>query len=335
MVQMTSAARTEELDGIDIFGFMNSVKQRTIGGLGTQEPESKTAFLHPGIDRPKSSHPLGMQWSGVVSSETWVGRVEHGRIRMGCHLLTLPQVSTVGRTDRVHKRGEWPGKVELVAGWAKAVARPWNDDIDAVALRLERGGARFLRAAADLSLGWSAEVLSPATLPRAAGLWKDAGFAESNHLLLLEHDLSDIGSPTHEVEHGNLVPLDEILAIDQASFDPRWRLGRLGLTESFEATWRAVVLRIRNAGGQEIGFAICGISLGTAYLQRLAVAPDSRLQGLGRSLVSAAIRWARRRGARSMLLNTQTDNSAADLYRRMGFNDVPGGLLLFRYRGQV
>jgi hypothetical protein len=33
-----------------------------------------------------------------------------------------------------------------------------------------------------------------------------------------------------------------------------------------------------------------------------------------------------------MLVNTQTDNvAAASIYRGLGFNDVPGGLLLFKY----
>jgi hypothetical protein len=33
-----------------------------------------------------------------------------------------------------------------------------------------------------------------------------------------------------------------------------------------------------------------------------------------------------------MLVNTQTDNlAAASIYRALGFNDVPGGLLLFKY----
>ena len=54
--------------------------------------------------------------------------------------------------------------------------------------------------------------------------------------------------------------------------------------------------------------------------------------GLGSDLVRASLRWARGHGARSMLVNTQMDNvAAASIYRRLGFNDVPGGLLLFKY----
>lgn len=251
----------------------------------------------------------------------------------------------IGRAERLRKRGEWPGRIELSSGWAKAIVRPWNDDVDAASLRLERGGARFLRSCAELSAGWAAEVMSPATLPGGARIWKESGFVEVDRLLLLEHNLSASGSPRqaeghqvprligHEIEHGGLEPLDEILAIDQASFEARWRLGRLGLTESVAATGKATVLRTRNEEGAVGGFAICGVSLGTGYLQRLAVAPASRSRGMGGSLVSAAVRWTRRHGGQVLLVNTQSDNDqAAYLYRRLGFSDVPGGLLLLRYQ---
>lgn len=259
--------------------------------------------------------------------------VEDVRIRTARHLLTLPHVSVIGRTERLRIRGDWPGRVELTAGWAKAVARPWNDDVDAVSLRLERGGVRFLSRCATLCRGWSREVLSPATLPSGARLWKEAGFAEIDRLLLLEHNLSACPAPGHEIEYGGLEPSEELLAIDQAAFDPRWRLGRLGLAESVVATSKSTVVRIRNPDGVVGGFAICGTSLGTAYLQRLAVSPASRSRGLGGSLVSACVNWCRRHHARVLLVNTQADNvSAASLYRRYGFRDVPGGLLLLRYQ---
>ncbi|MDZ7734336.1 MAG: GNAT family N-acetyltransferase [Acidimicrobiia bacterium] len=47
------------------------------------------------------------------------------------------------------------------------------------------------------------------------------------------------------------------------------------------------------------------------YLQRLAVHPDERRRGLGRSLVLDSLTWLRRRGATVVLVNTQEDNHAA------------------------
>jgi len=233
--------------------------------------------------------------------------------------------------ERLRKRGTWPDRVEITAGWARAVVRPWNDDIDAASVRLERGGARFLGSCARLVVDWTPEVLSPATLPSASGLWKQAGFVETDRLVLMEHDLNSVQRPTAAIDSGGIEPIEELNTIDSQAFPTRWRLGRLGLTESATATTRSVVLRVRQ-GDYCIGFAIAGVALGAGYLQRLAISPAQRGKGLGADLVRASLRWARGHGAHSMLVNTQVDNlTAASLYRRLGFNDVPGGLLLFKY----
>ena len=233
--------------------------------------------------------------------------------------------------ERLRVRGAWPGRVEVTAGWAKATVRPWNDDIDAASVRLERGGARFLASCARMAAEWSPEVLSPATLPSAMTLWREAGFVETDRLLLMEHGLTSVDRPTAVIDSGGVEPIEELHAIDSEAFAPRWRLGRLGLDESVAATSRSVVFRIA-VNDRCAGFAIAGVALGAGYLQRLAVSPAARGQGLGSDLVRASLRWARGHGARSMLVNTQTDNlAAASIYRRLGFNDVPGGLLLFKY----
>ena len=242
-------------------------------------------------------------------------------------------MSLTGRADRIRRRGEWPGVVELTSGWARAVARPWNEDVAAVSLRLERGGARFLRACAELAGEWFPEVLSPATLPGSARVWSEAGFVPSDRLLLMEHGLGALSTPNREIESGGVEPLDELHAIDSVSFEPRWRLGRFGLTKSFTATSRSVVMRVRSGDGQCLGFAISGVALGAGYLQRLAVAPQQRGIGIGRDLVDSSLLWARRHGAMTMLVNTQIDNQgAAALYHDRGFRDVAGGLILFRYQ---
>ena len=233
--------------------------------------------------------------------------------------------------ERPRVRGVWPARVEMTAGWAKATVRPWNEDIDAASIRLERGGARFLASCARLAAEWSPEVLSPATLPSAMSIWQEAGFVETDRLLLMEHDLTSVERPTVAIDPGGTEPIEELTMLDSEAFPPRWRLGRLGLAESVAATNRSVVFRVAD-GETCVGFAIAGVALGAGYLQRLAVAPRSRGQGLGSDLVRASLRWARGHGARSMLVNTQTDNlAAASIYRRLGFNDVPGGLLLFKY----
>ena len=62
-----------------------------------------------------------------------------------------------------------------------------------------------------------------------------------------------------------------------------------------------------------------------AYLEELYVAPALRGQGLGRTLLEAAMVHARERGARHIDLNTSEDDVAARaLYDRMGFTNREG-----------
>lgn len=58
-----------------------------------------------------------------------------------------------------------------------------------------------------------------------------------------------------------------------------------------------------------------------AGIQSLAVAGDARRSGLGTELVSAALRWARLRGAKTAWLQVSSENVAAlSLYERLGFS---------------
>jgi ribosomal protein S18 acetylase RimI-like enzyme len=57
-----------------------------------------------------------------------------------------------------------------------------------------------------------------------------------------------------------------------------------------------------------------------AGLQQVVVEQSVRRQGLGRELVSSALRWARLRGAKQAWLQVLSDNSKAiALYESMGF----------------
>lgn len=296
-----------------------------------QSTDRETGFASPLFDRAQASGSFRVKGTGLMLAKAGMCYVEHRCIRRGRHLRTLPQVSPRGRMERLRLRGAWPDRVEITAGWAKAVARPWNEDVEAASLRLERGGARFLGSCAQMVSQWTPEVLSPATLPSASAVWHEAGFIETDRLLLMERDLNGVDRPATVIDAGGVEPIEELHRVDSEAFSPRWRLGRLGLAESVSATNRSMVFRVEDEG-QCVGFAIVGVALGAGYLQRLAVSPFARGRGLGSDLVRVSMRWARSQGARSMLVNTQLENvAAASVYRRLGFTDVPGGLLLFRY----
>ena len=68
-----------------------------------------------------------------------------------------------------------------------------------------------------------------------------------------------------------------------------------------------------------------------SYLQRVAVHPDWQGQGMGRSLIRAAARGAKRAGSKALLLNTQSENSGATtLYESEGFVLLPESLAVLR-----
>ena len=71
------------------------------------------------------------------------------------------------------------------------------------------------------------------------------------------------------------------------------------------------------------GFILARAAGGEAEILTLAVAPQARRQGLGRSLVGMAAQHAGELGADSLFLEVAADNSAAQaLYRGVGFAAV-------------
>ncbi|MDH3250395.1 MAG: GNAT family N-acetyltransferase [Acidimicrobiia bacterium] len=233
----------------------------------------------------------------------------------------------------ISARGEWPGRVTLRAGWSQSIARPLNDDVADASLRLERGSASFLRQSAE----WLFDQGVPAVLsiplhPGTRRVWDDAGFEPYRELLLMERDLSfAVEPPAHRItEGGSKAHWKNALEVDNAAFEPGWRIGRLGLEDARAATPTAGFL-VHEIDDRVSGFSIVGIAQSTAYLQRIAVDPEYGRQGIGRSLIRATIQWARQRSARSILLNTQLDNhGAARLYARERFEALPQHLVLLR-----
>jgi ribosomal protein S18 acetylase RimI-like enzyme len=74
---------------------------------------------------------------------------------------------------------------------------------------------------------------------------------------------------------------------------------------------------------------VFGWSAERGYLQRLAVHPEHRGRGLAETLISDGLRWLRRRGALTTLVNTQEANERAlRLYQRVGFVLEPYGLVV-------
>lgn len=233
----------------------------------------------------------------------------------------------------ITSRGKWPNPLTLRQGWAKAVVRPWNDDVDAAQLRLVRGSRDFVTACSNHLAVSHASIVSPPLPEPSLKLWKEAGFEPWLYLDLYSRDLNNrIDKASHATKDGTTADWTTAIAIDRLAFKETWRLGSAGLTESRQATSRSTFL-VTYSGNTAVAFSIVGLSGSVSYLQRVAVHPDAQGIGLGRSMVRASMTWARRHGAASMLLNTQPDNDTAiKLYESEGFVRLPSGLHVLKYR---
>lgn len=140
-----------------------------------------------------------------------------------------------------------------------------------------------------------------------------------------------IEAPQHLVVRDDDRDIDELLAIDQAAFPEFWRFDRRALHESTHATTSSSVFVIRDGESGITGYAVTGYGHAISYLQRVAVDPAWQGHGMGRSLVRAAARSARRSGSKAMLLNTQFDNEPAiTLYETEGFVQLPESLAVLK-----
>lgn len=234
---------------------------------------------------------------------------------------------------KVTIRGDWPGVVTLRSGFAKGVARPWNESVEDAHLRVDRGSTGFVRSAHQslVDLGAPAVTSPPLPVPRIP-MWRDAGFKPWLELHMYGRDIMrKPRAPDRPVVEGSESEWQQAVAIDARAFDQTWRLGPLGLDEARHATATSMFSVVHDDEGRVAGFVIVGIGSRIGYLQRVAVDPDMRGLGHGRALVRAAIRWTHERGGTSLLLNTQPDNqSAAALYVAEGFHRIANRLSVLR-----
>jgi ribosomal protein S18 acetylase RimI-like enzyme len=178
--------------------------------------------------------------------------------------------------------------------------------------------------------GYTAIITSPVS-PTAATPFLEEGFASREELALLVHTLEGVAPKTRlgpGLSRAGRADRGAVLDLDRRAFPVAWQLGESGLQEALRAT-PAVRFRVaRDAGDTPpVGYAVSGRAGRHGYLQRLAVDPAARRQGIGRRLVADALRWVRRGGARRCLVNTQADNQdALALYDACGFQRLQSGL---------
>ncbi len=222
--------------------------------------------------------------------------------------------------------------------------RPWPD-LEATAQLAVLAGphgtipASTLRGWLDLLRddGWRVvRTGALARLPRQ--VFEQQGFEVCQELALLRLDL--VATPArpprgtvrvvraHGARRHRRAALEQAAAVDAAAFGPGWRMEVDGIVDAAAAT-PAHRIGTVDEHGTVVAYAIAGRAGREGFLQRLAVRPDRQGQGLGRTLVLDALRWLRRRGAVSVLVNTHVDNAVAlALYADLGFRRLPDGLVV-------
>ncbi len=204
-------------------------------------------------------------------------------------------------------------------------AGPWRGDQAQAYLAPLAGGplpgpAAVRRSLDHLAAGGYTSVVTAALPPFEQIPFLACGFEIHEELALLSHDLGDVGEgPPGGLRRGTRRDVPRVLEVDNDAFPPFWQLDRAGLREARTAT-PASRFRV-NRGSQVWAYAVSGRSGDQGFLQRLAVDPLVQGQGLGRCLTEDALWSMRRRGVRSVLVNTPRGNQAAlALYLRVGFS---------------
>ena len=174
-------------------------------------------------------------------------------------------------------------------------------------------------------------IVTNALDPTEAAPLTESGFEVGERLDLLGRPLTRlprVAVPTQRVRNRSAVLDLDAQAFSDATAFPGTALDADALTDALRATTRA---RFRTIGDADapLGYAITGAAGYRGYVQRLAVHPDARRRGIATALLIDGLRWARRRGARTAVVNTHTDNHAARaLYESTGFVAFPVGLVV-------
>jgi ribosomal protein S18 acetylase RimI-like enzyme len=189
------------------------------------------------------------------------------------------------------------------------------------------------RALGELARRGYRAVLTPALTQPEQAPFAAAGFTVHERLHLLRHPLDSVPEPRADgarLRRGRTRDVPHVLEVDGLAFDRFWRFDAPGLADARTATPSAR-FRVATLDGRVVGYHVTGRAGALGYLQRLAVHPARHGRGIGTALVGDALDWCRRRGATSVLVNTQeTNRRALRLYEQLGFRPEPTGLAVLR-----
>lgn len=119
---------------------------------------------------------------------------------------------------------------------------------------------------------------------------------------------------------------------DEAAVTDLWRICGLVVSHNDPATDFRVARAKENSDvlvgvapeGKIIGSAMVGHDGHRGWLYYVAVSPDHRARGIGRSIVEAGETWLSERGvSKAQLLVRETNTEVVAFYERIGFETIP------------
>lgn len=162
---------------------------------------------------------------------------------------------------------------------------------------------------------------------------EEVGASLTDVRFTLRHTLMDLGSTTDDTRAATVDDLPRLVEIARTSHrDGRFHADRRLDAERSDELYETWIRRSVAEGFADAAFVLDGetsadgyvtcakVSDETTELSLIAVAPDQRGRGAGRSLVAAALRWSTSVGASEMTVVTQGRNvGAIRLYESCGF----------------
>jgi ribosomal-protein-alanine N-acetyltransferase len=113
--------------------------------------------------------------------------------------------------------------------------------------------------------------------------------------------------------------IDQVVAIDQASFSLPWpeRSFRFEVTDNpASRAW------VAEADGRIAGMIVAWLLVDEAHIATIATHPDFRRQGIASKLLIHALQTMQSEGARTSVLEVRASNLAAqEMYRKFGFEE--------------
>ncbi|MBI4588444.1 MAG: ribosomal protein S18-alanine N-acetyltransferase [Candidatus Rokubacteria bacterium] len=129
--------------------------------------------------------------------------------------------------------------------------------------------------------------------------------------------------PSWSLEPLGVADLDEVLAIERASFPTPWSRGAFLYELQQNPVGRCWVARSSGSAPRVLGYLCLWEISPEVHITNLAVHPDCRRQGIARSLLGAILEDARRRHLTVALLEVRpTNTEARGLYERLGFQVI-------------